>query len=67
MVTRVFIVAKMWNPEVASKYEFFNFDEREISSLETVYPNIQLYLRDFTKSKRGTDGSTKSIMEWHIL
>ena len=67
MVTRTLIVAKMWNPEVASKYAFFDFDEREISSLQTVYPNIQVYLCDFTKSKHGTDVSTTLIMEWYIL
>ena len=66
-VTRALIVAKMCNPEVASKYAFFDFGEKEIPSLETVYPNIQVYFYDFTKSKRGTNGSIKSIMEWHIL
>ena len=51
MVTRVLSVAKMWNPEVAPKYAFFDFDETERPSLETVYPNIQVYLRNFHRKQ----------------
>ena len=47
MITRVLSVVKMWNPEVAPKYAFVDFDEREIPPLEIVYPNIQVYLCDF--------------------
>ena len=52
MITRALLsVAKMWNPGVAPKYAFVDFDERERSSLEIVYPNIQVYLCDFHREQ----------------
>ena len=51
MITRALSVVKMWNPEVIPKYAFVDFDEREISSLEIVYPSIQVYLCDFDREQ----------------
>ena len=41
----------MWNPEVLPKYAFVDFDEREIVSLESIYPNIEVYLCDFHREQ----------------
>ena len=59
MITRALkkCVVKMWKPEIAPKYAFVDFDEREI--YRCIYVT-------FTESKRGTDGSIKSIMEWQV-
>ena len=41
----------MWNPEIATKYVFVDCNEREISSLEIVSPNIQVYLCGFHREQ----------------
>ena len=51
MIARTLRAVKMWNPEVAPKYAFVDFDEREISSWEIVYPSIQVYLCDFHREQ----------------
>ena len=51
MIARTLSAVKMWNPEVAPKYAVVDFDEREISSWEIVYPNIQVYLCDFHREQ----------------
>ena len=51
MITRALNTIKMWNPEVLPKYAFIDFDEREIVSLESIYPNIEVYLCDFHREQ----------------
>ena len=51
MITRALNTIKMWNPEVLPKYAFVDFDEREIVSLESIYPNIEVYLCDFHREQ----------------
>ena len=41
----------MWNPEVLPKYAFVDFDERKIVSLESIYPNIEVYLCHFHREQ----------------
>ena len=51
MITKALNTIKMWNPEVLPKYAFVDFDEREIVSLESIYPNIEVYLCDFHREQ----------------
>ena len=51
MITKALNTIKMWNPEILPKYAFVGFDEREIVSLESTYPNIAVYLCDFHREQ----------------
>ena len=51
MMAKALSVVKIRNPEVAPKYAFVDFDEREILSLEIVCPDIQVYLCDFHREQ----------------
>ena len=42
---------KKWNPKITPKYAFVDFYEREITALESVYPNVKVFLCDFHREQ----------------
>ena len=44
MVLKVLNTVRKWNPKVTPKYSSVDFDEREITALESVYPNVKVFL-----------------------
>ena len=51
MITNALTVLKSWSPEVIPKYGMVDFDEKEISSLEKVFPKIKVFLCDFHREQ----------------
>ena len=51
MIIRALNTIEMWNPEIFPKYALVDFDEREIVSLESIYPNIEGYLCEFHREQ----------------
>ena len=51
MITKALNKIKFWNPSVSPKYAFVDFDERDITFLETVYPKINVFLCDFHREQ----------------
>ena len=51
MITKALDIIKKWNPDVLPKYAFVDFDEREITALEVVYADIQVFLCDFHREQ----------------
>ena len=45
MITKALLILKSWSPDVNPKYAMVDFDEKEISALENVFPGI-LCFRD---------------------
>ena len=42
---------KEWNPDVSPKYAMVDFDAGEILSLETIFPDIKVFLCDFHREQ----------------
>ena len=51
MILKALNTVKKWNPKVTPKYAFVDFDEREITALESVYPNVKVFLCDFHREQ----------------
>ena len=51
MILKALNTVKKWNPKVTPKYAFVDFDEREITALESVYPNAKVFLCDFHREQ----------------
>ena len=51
MILEALNTVKKWNPKVTPKHAFVDFDEREITALESVYPNVKVFLCDFHREQ----------------
>nr|XP_047122448.1 uncharacterized protein LOC124805945 [Hydra vulgaris] len=53
MIIKALTLIKSWNPDIEPKYAMVDFDEQEIYSLESVFPNIKvkIYLRRIAHSE----------------
>ena len=51
MMLKTLNTVKKWNPKVTPKYAFVDFDEMEITALESVYPNVKVFLCNFHKEQ----------------
>ena len=47
MVTHTLLILKSWSPDANLKYALVDFDEKEISALENVFPGLLGFLSDF--------------------
>ena len=47
MITKALLVLKSWSPDVNPKYAVVDFDEKETSVLENVFPGILVFFCDF--------------------
>nr|XP_047124266.1 uncharacterized protein LOC105849580 [Hydra vulgaris] len=51
MIVKALTLIKSWNPDIEPKYAMVDFDEEEIYSLESVFPNIKVYLCNFHREQ----------------
>ena len=54
MIAKGLNIFKLWNPETIPKYAMVDFDEKEIKALETLFPNIKVFLCDFHREQSWT-------------
>ena len=51
MMLKALNTVKKWNPKVTTKYVFADFAEKEITTLESVYPSVKVFLCDFYREQ----------------
>ena len=51
MILKALNTVKKWNPKVTPKYVFVDFDEREITALKSVYPDVKVFLCHFHREQ----------------
>ena len=60
MITKALLILKSWSPDVNPKYAMVDFDKKEISALENVFPGILVFLCDFHREKSLTRWTSKA-------
>ena len=60
MITKALLILKSWYPDVNPKYAMVDFDEKEISALENVFPGILICLCDFYQEQSWTRWTSKA-------
>ena len=60
MITKALLILKSWSPDVNPKYAMVDFDEKEISALENVFPGILVFLCDFHPEQSWTRWMSKA-------
>ena len=51
MILKALNTVEKWNPKVTQNYMFVDFDEGEITALESVYPNVKVFLFDLHREQ----------------
>ena len=60
MITKALLILASWSPDVNPKYAMVDFDEKEISALENVFPGILFFLCDFHREQSWTRWTSKA-------
>ena len=59
-ITKPLLILKSWSPDVNPKYAMVDLNEKEISALENVFPEILVCLCDFHQEQSWTRWTSKA-------
>ena len=60
MIKKTLLILKSWSPDVNPKYAMVDLNEKEISALENVFPEILVCLCDFHQEQSWTRWTSKA-------
>ena len=60
IITKAWLILKSWSPDVNSKNAMVDFDEKETSALENVFPGILVFLCDLHREQSFTRWTSKA-------